>query len=250
LLYTTFTFQVDHALAVHEFFTTVPMVHLNRIKRLQIMWMWSLPKYILNSPSQTALGWTVRKLQDQEKKWLRCSKIISHMTGLEALRVRLLKPIDNYNLYETRILAPLRGLKVLNNNCVLELPAVAGWKQGDGLVGTNSWDNGFQYRVERREQPRASTRTISQAFHQMPLWAKVPLHLVAIALVPPVVVLNVGTRSIIKGHRKLDQRKKKKTRMSVAKSDASKVSIQDKYRDTEERVNNVSIAKVQGPVHD
>jgi hypothetical protein len=220
LLYTTFAFQVDHPAAVYEFFTTVPMVRLNTIRKLQIIWSWHLPKYVMDSPRQTALGWTVRKLQDREKQWLRCCKIIKNMQGLQDLRIRLFKNI-NHDLFEARILAPLIGLKVKDDNCVLELPAVSGWKDGDGLVGSKPGDNGSQFRIERRAVVGDNNWRTSRgivgvgSFDRLSLWVQIPAHLIAIALVPPVVAIYVGKRSIIKVDQRLEQRKKRKARMGA-----------------------------------
>jgi hypothetical protein len=219
LLYTTFAFQVDHPAAVYEFFTTVPMARLNAIKKLQIIWSWRLPKYVMNAPRQTALGWTIRKLQRREKQWVRCCKVIRNMKGLEDLRIRLFKDMHN-DLYESRILSPLIGVKVRNDNCVLELPAVQGWKQGDGLVGVKTGESSLRYPIERREllgdNNWRSNRGIGGlgGFDRLPMWIQIPAHLIAIILIPPVVVVYLGKKSIIKIDQSLEQKRKKQARIA------------------------------------
>jgi hypothetical protein len=221
LLYTTFAFQVDHPAAVYEFFTTVPMVRLNMIRKLQIIWSWRLPKYMMNPPRQTVLGWTVRKLQGREKQWLRCCKIMKNMQGLQDLRIRLFKDVGN-DLNEWRLLKPLIGIKVQGNNCVLELPAVEGWKEGDRLVGMRIGEKSLQFPIERREvlgdNNWRSVRGIVGvgSFGQAKLYVQIPAHIVALILVPPVVAVYLVKKTIIKFDQSLEQGRKQKARMTIS----------------------------------
>ena len=217
LLYTSFTFQVDHPKAVYEFVTMVPMVRLNSIKRLQVLWTIDIPKYLKDSPEQTAPGWVLRKLQGEERKWLRCCKIIKNMEGLQDLRIRLFKHIRTKDLNEKRILKTLTGVHV-QKSYVLELPFVTGWKEGDGLVGAKPQQVNLPYTIERREKlgdghwGGVRFSGVGQ-IEKIPLWLQGAVHLAAALCTPPIVVVYLGNKTVVKLQEHSEQRRRKKIRL-------------------------------------
>ncbi|EHL03004.1 hypothetical protein M7I_0975 [Glarea lozoyensis 74030] len=86
-----------------------------RIK-LQIIWSWRLPKYMMNPPKQTALGWTVRKLQVED--WKEGDGLVGAKVGEKSLPF------------------PIERREVLGDN---------NWRSVRGIVGVGSFDQAKLY---------------------------------------------------------------------------------------------------------
>jgi hypothetical protein len=158
MIYSTSAFEV-HLPEAYHFLSATPLPRLNQISRLHVIWRVHIVTYLIGHPPTKDTHQSHVKCQKGEAQWLHICKILRSMKGLKELRIRLFKS-SLENLWESKLLESLAGIRIQEGKFVVELPAVDKEERVDRSKSRIPINKDAQFTIQRRAPEGDSSNAI------------------------------------------------------------------------------------------